>query len=70
MSHAMAASFFATVECELLARQTFRTQNEARTALFEYIEVFYNRQRRPSARGDMSPDADARRWTAQTPVVA
>jgi putative transposase len=48
--HAMAESFCATLECELLARQTFRTQVEARTALCEYREVFYNRQRRHSAR--------------------
>jgi putative transposase len=66
----MAESFFATWECELLARQTFRTQNEACTALFESIEVFYNRQRRHSGLGYLSPDAYERRWTAQTPVVA
>jgi putative transposase len=68
--NAMAESFFATLECELLARQTFRTQNEARTALFEYIEVFYNRQRRHSALGYLSPDAYERRWATQTLVVA
>jgi putative transposase len=68
--NAMAESFFATLECELLARQPFRTQLEARTALFEYIEVFYNRQRRHSALGYLSPDAYERRWTTQTSVVA
>jgi putative transposase len=68
--NAMAESFFATLECELLARQSFRTQLEARTALFEYIEVFYNRQRRHSALGYLSPDAFERRWTTQTPIVA
>lgn len=68
--NAMAESFFATLECELLARQPFRTQLEARTALFEYIEVFYNRQRRHSALGYLSPDAYERRWTTTTPVVA
>lgn len=68
--NAMAESFFATLECELLARQTFRTHNEARIALFEYIEVFYNRQRRHSALGYLSPDAYERRWATQTPVVA
>jgi len=68
--NAMAESFFATLQCELLARQTFRTQSEARTALFEYIEVFYNRQRRHSALGYLSPDAYERRWITQTPVVA
>lgn len=68
--NAMAESFFATLECELLARQTFQTHLEARTALFEYLEVFYNRQRRHSALGYLSPDAYERRWTTQTPVVA
>ena len=42
--NAMAESFFATLECELLAYQPFPTQLAARTALFEYIEVFYNRR--------------------------
>ena len=68
--NAMAESFFATVECELLARQPFPTQVAARTALFEYLEVFYNRQRRPSALGYLSPDEFERRWTTQTLVVA
>ncbi len=49
--NAMAESFFATLECELLARHTLRTHVEARTALFEYLEVFSNRQRRHSALG-------------------
>jgi putative transposase len=68
--NAMAESFFATLECELLARQTFRTHDEARAALFEYIEVFYNRQRRHSALGYLSPEAYERRYATQTPVVA
>jgi putative transposase len=67
--NAMAESFFATLECELLAGQAFRTHAQARTALFEYIEGFYNRQRRHSALGYLSPDAYERRYT-QTPVVA
>ncbi|MGZ6388146.1 MAG: IS3 family transposase [Ktedonobacterales bacterium] len=68
--NAMAESFFATLECELLARQTFQTHVEARTALFEYIEVFYNRQRRHSALDYLSPDAFERRCATQTLVVA
>ena len=68
--NAMAESFFATLECELLARYSFHTHLEARTALFEYLEVFYNRQRRHSALGYLSPDAFERRWATQTPVVA
>jgi putative transposase len=60
--NAMAESFFATLECELLARRRFSTHLEARSALFEYIEVFYNRQRRHSALDYLSPDAFERRW--------
>lgn len=67
--NAMAESFFATLECELLAGRTFRTHAEARTALFEYIEVFYNRQRRHSALGYQSPDAYERRSPTATLVV-
>ena len=68
--NAMAESFFATLECELLARQSFPTHLAARTALFEYIEVFYNRQRRHSALSYLSPNDFERRWLTQTPVVA
>ena len=68
--NAMAESFFATLECELLARQTFPTRLDARSALFEYIEVFSNRQRRHSALAYVSPDAYERRAAPQTPVVA
>jgi transposase InsO family protein len=57
------------VECALLARQTFSTQAQARAALFDFIEVFYHRQRRHSALGSLSPEAFERRIT-ETPVVA
>ena len=49
--NAMAESFFATVECELLDRRSFRTRSEAKRALFDFIEGWYNRHRRHSARG-------------------
>jgi hypothetical protein len=45
-------------------------QNEARTAPFEFIESFYNRQRRHSALGYLSPEEYERRWVPATPVVA
>jgi putative transposase len=67
--NAMAESFFATLECELLDGRTFRTHLEARAALFEYIEVFYNRNRRHSALGYQSPDAFERRLPTTTPVA-
>jgi putative transposase len=68
--NAMAESFFASLESELLSRQSFPTHLAARSALFEYIEVFYNRQRRHSALEYLSPDAFERRWSATIPVVA
>ena len=66
----MAESFFATLECEPLARQTFQTHSEARSALLESIEVFSNRQRRHSALDYLAPEAYERRWAPQTPAVA
>lgn len=60
--NAMAESFFATLECELLDRCTFKTQDEARLAIFEYIEGFYNPRRRHSSLGYMSPNEFERRY--------
>jgi putative transposase len=53
--NALCESFFATLECELLDRSTFRTRAEARTAIFGFIEGFYNRRRRHSSIGYVSP---------------
>jgi putative transposase len=53
--NAMAESFFATLECELLNRRSFQTQAEAKLAVFEYIEGFYNFRRRHSSLGYRSP---------------
>jgi putative transposase len=60
--NALAESFFATLECELVARNRWRTQAEARRAVFEYLETFYNRRRRHSALGYLSPAEYERRW--------
>ncbi len=43
--NAVAESFFANLKNELTYYQTFNNQEEARTAIFEYMEIFYNRQR-------------------------
>jgi putative transposase len=67
--NALAESFFATLECELLARQRFPTRNAARLALFDYIEGFYNTHRRHSALGYLSPSAYERRWTLSQHVT-
>ena len=53
--NAITESFFATLECERLQRQTFRTHAQARTAIFDFIERFYNTHRRHSALGYQSP---------------
>ncbi|WP_035921267.1 IS3 family transposase [Frankia sp. QA3] len=52
---AVTESFFATLECELLDRTTFATQDQARAAIFDFIEGFYNRRRRHSTNGYLSP---------------
>jgi putative transposase len=53
--NAMAESFFATLECELLDRRRFHTQAEARMAIFDWIEGRYNPRRRHSSLGRISP---------------
>jgi putative transposase len=49
-------SFFGTLKTELVHGERYRTRLEARLSIFEYVEVFYNRQRRHSALGYRSPE--------------
>ena len=53
--NALVESFFATLECELLQRSCFQSQSQAKRALFEYIEGWYNPHRRHSRLGQKSP---------------
>ena len=53
--NAMCESFFATLECELLNRRRFKTQVEARMAVFDFIEGWYNPHRRHSSLDYLSP---------------
>jgi putative transposase len=53
--NAMAESFFATLECELLDRTSFRTRAEARLAIFQFIEGWYNPHRRHKGLAQQSP---------------
>ena len=53
--NALCESFFATLECELLDPTRYRTQAEAKMAVFDFIEGFYNPRRRHSALGQISP---------------
>jgi len=57
LDNAMAESFFATLKAELIDTRTWPTRAAARTAIFEWIEVWYNRQRRHSALAYRAPVA-------------
>jgi putative transposase len=63
--NAMAESFFATLEREVLNRRTFKTHAEARLAVFEWIEGWYNPHRRHSGIGRLSPNNFERRISHQ-----
>lgn len=67
--NAMCESFFATLECELLDQSRLRTQAEARLAVFDFIEGWYNPRRRHSALGYVSPVVFERRHQ-EVPLVA
>lgn len=62
--NALCESFFASLECELLDRYAFKTLNEARLAVFRYIEGWYNPHRRHSALDYLSPVEYERRHRA------
>jgi putative transposase len=53
--NAVAESFFHTLKTELIYLEDYATHEAAQTAVFEYIEVFYNRQRCHSANGYLAP---------------
>ncbi|WP_210594206.1 integrase core domain-containing protein [Streptomyces sp. GESEQ-35] len=66
VDNAMMESFWARVQVEPLNRRRWRTRLELSTALFEYLEIFHNRQRRHSALGMLS----AVEYELRTPPVA
>jgi len=55
LDNAVVESFFATLKVELIHRRDYHTQAEAKADIFEYLEVFYNRQRRHSTLDYVSP---------------
>jgi putative transposase len=63
--NAMCESFFATLECELLSRRRFKTRGEARIAVFDFFEGWYNPHRRHSALDYLSPINYERSHSAQ-----
>ena len=64
--NAMAESFFATLEREVLDRRRFQSQAEARLAIFQWLEGWYNPHRRHSALGYLSPINYERRQLQQS----
>lgn len=54
--NAVAESFFSSLKKERIKKQIYRTRDQARADIFDYIEMFYNRQRRHSHLGDVSPE--------------
>ena len=54
--NAMAESFFASLEYDLIARRTWKTMTEASLEMFTWMEVWYNPRRRPSGLYHQSPD--------------
>jgi transposase InsO family protein len=63
--NAVAESFFASLQTELLDRQSWPTRQALRSAFFSYVEGFYNTHRRHSTLGYLSPAEFERRWHAQ-----
>jgi transposase InsO family protein len=60
--NAYAESFFGTLKTELIHGERYRSKQEARLSIFEYVEVFYNRQRSHSALGYRSPEQYEKLW--------
>lgn len=69
LDNAISESFVASLKCELLHRQRFLVREAARTAVFDYIEAFYNRVRRHSSLGYVSP-SEYERATIKEVAVA
>ena len=68
--NAPSESFFGTIKTEMVYFERFRTRAEAKSLIFDYVEVFYNRQRRHSAIGYLSPLEFERRWKLQAEYLA
>jgi putative transposase len=68
--NAMCESFFATLECELLDRTRFQSQAEARMAVFEFIEGWYNPHRKHSSLGYRSPVQFERRYQLSAQIAS
>jgi len=69
--NALMESFWSRVQVELLDRPAWHTRVELATALFEYLEIFHNRQRRHSSIGMLTPiEFESQQQSARTSTVA
>ena len=64
--NAVMESFFSRLKVELIYAENYKTMDEARAGIFEYIEIFYNRQRRHSANGYISPQCYEMKYEQST----
>jgi transposase InsO family protein len=62
-------SFWGTLKNELVHHRRYETREQARREISEYIEIFYNRQRRHSRLGNRSPAVFAQQWARQQPAA-
>jgi putative transposase len=69
LDNAVAESFFATLECELFDRHPWPTRQGLRTAVFDFIEIFYNRQRRHSTLDYASPASYEQQHLSPAPAA-
>ncbi len=64
-------SFFSTLKMELLHERSYETRQRARAEIFEFIEVYYNRERLHSSLGYLSPaDYEAKMAAQDLPIAA
>jgi len=67
--NALAESFFASLECELLDRSHFVTRETARIAIFGWLETWYNPRRRHSSLDYLAPLEYERRWQLEAAIT-
>jgi putative transposase len=63
--HAAMESFYHTLKTEHIYFEHYKTREEAKYSIFEYVEVFYNRKRRHSTLGYFSPMVFENKWQQQ-----
>lgn len=68
--NAMAESFFATLQTELLDRQRWTGREQLAQAIFDFVEGFYNPTRRHTSLGMLSPNAFEHQHTTSAAVTA